>query len=472
MELRVRGSFARACNLLGSRSENTVMASGQTRRRILILGAAGRDFHDFNVVYRDDPEKQVVAFTATQIPGISGRRYPPSLSGPLYPEGIPIEDEARLEDLCRQHRVDDVVFAYSDVAHATVMHLASRALAMGANFVLLGPQHTMLTSKLPVFAVSAVRTGCGKSQTSRWLSRRLRDRGRKVAALRHPMPYGDLASEAVQRFATMADLDKHHCTAEEREEYEPHIASGTVVFAGVDYAAILAAAEAEADTIIWDGGNNDFPFIKPDLHIAVADALRPDQVTTHHPGEAVVRMADVVVINKIDTAEPGDVDRLANAIRRVNPSALQVRAASPVRLADAAAVAGKRAMVVEDGPTITHGEMRFGAGYVAARAAGVAAIVDPRPFATPEIRAVFDKFQHIGPVLPAMGYDEAQINGLRRTIDDSDADVVICGTPIDLAGLLKLKKPVVRASYDLVEPGELGAVVDRFLDQKLPGLKK
>jgi predicted GTPase len=441
------------------------MAPERARRRILILGAAGRDFHDFNVAYRDDPTAQVVAFTATQIPGIAGRRYPPSLSGPNHPEGIPIEDEAKLEALCAEHRVSEVVFAYSDVAHATVMHLASRALAAGASFVLLGPEETMLRSRLPVFAVSGVRTGSGKSQTSRWLSQKLRARGRKVAVLRHPMPYGDLASEAVQRFGSMADLTTHRCTAEEREEYEPHIATGTVVFAGVDYAAILAAAERESDTIIWDGGNNDFPFIRPDLHIAVVDALRPDQVTTHHPGEAVVRMADVVVINKVDSAEPGDVDRLAAAVRAVNPKAAQVRAASPVRLDDPEKVRGKRALVVEDGPTITHGEMRFGAGYVAARAAGASAIVDPRPFATPEIQAVFDRYNHIGAVLPAMGYDAAQLEGLRRTIDGSSADVVVSGTPIDLAALLHLNKSVVRARYDLAEPGELGSRVDAFLDE-------
>jgi len=437
------------------------------RTRVLILGAAGRDFHDFNVVYRNDPGTQVVAFTAAQIPGIAGRRYPPSLAGPLYPEGIPIEDEARLEELCQLHHVDQAVFAYSDVAHATVMHLASRALAAGADFVLLGPDRTMITSRLPVFAVSAVRTGCGKSQTSRWLGRRLRDRGRKVAVLRHPMPYGDLAVQAVQRFGAMADLDLHRCTAEEREEYEPHIAAGNLIFAGVDYGAILAAAEKEADTIIWDGGNNDFPFIKPGLHVAVADALRPDQVTTHHPGEAVVRMADIVILNKIDSAEQGDVERLADAVRAVNPRAKQIRAASPVRLDDAGAVAGKRVLVVEDGPTITHGGMRWGAGYVAARAAGAAEILDPRIAAAPEIRAVYDRYPHIGAVLPAMGYGDAQLDALRRTIDASAAEVVISGTPIDLAALLHVKKPVVRARYDLDEAGELGPLVDAFLDEEL-----
>lgn len=443
------------------------MPSDRARTRVLILGAAGRDFHDFNVAYRKDPDTEVVAFTATQIPGISGRRYPAALAGPLYPEGIPIEDEARLEDLSAQHRVQQVVFAYSDVAHAAVMHLASRALAMGADFVLLGPERTMLGSRLPVFAVSAVRTGCGKSQTSRWLGLRLRDRGLRVAVIRHPMPYGDLAAQAVQRFGSMADLDRQHCTAEEREEYEPHIAAGNLIFAGVDYAAILAEAEEEADVIIWDGGNNDFPFIKPDLHIAVADALRPEQVTTHHPGEAVVRMADIVILNKVDSAAPGAVDELAVRVRMVNPRARQIRAASPVRLDDPKIVAGKRVLVVEDGPTITHGEMRWGAGYVAARAANVAEIVDPRDSATPEISAVYETYPHIGAVLPAMGYGDAQLEGLRRTIEASAAEVVISGTPIDLARLVHIQKPVVRARYDLADAGELGALVDAALEREL-----
>jgi predicted GTPase len=444
------------------------MPSDRSRaRRILILGAAGRDFHDFNVAYRNDPDTRVVAFTATQIPGIAGRRYPASLAGPHYPDGIPIADEARLEELCELHGVEQVVFAYSDVAHATVMHLASRALAMGADFLLLGPDRTMLRSRLPVFAVSAVRTGCGKSQTSRWLGEHLRRRGLRVAVIRHPMPYGDLAEQAVQRYGTLADLDKHHCTAEEREEYEPHIAAGNLIFAGVDYAAILAAAEREADAIIWDGGNNDFPFIRPDLHLAVADALRPEQVTTHHPGEAVVRMADIVILNKIDSAAPGDVDRLAERVRQVNPLATQVRAASPVRLDDPGLVAGKRVLVVEDGPTITHGDMRWGAGYVAARASNVAEIVDPRASATPEIQAVYEKYPHIGAVLPAMGYDEAQLEGLRRTIEGSAAEVVISGTPIDLTALIRIGKPIVRARYDLVDDGTLAALVDGFLGKEL-----
>jgi len=323
----------------------------------VILGAAGRDFHNFNVVYRDDPSTRVVAFTAAQIPGIAHRRYPPSLAGSLYPDGIPIEDESGLEAICEREHVDRVVFAYSDVTHETVMHLASRALAAGADFTLLGPERTMLRADVPVIAISAVRTGCGKSQVARWLGRRLRERGLRVGVIRHPMPYGDLEKQRVQRFATRADLDAAECTTEEREEYEPHIASGAVVFAGVDYELVLQEAEKAADVIVWDGGNNDFPFVRPNLHIVVMDALRPGQATLYHPGEAVLRMADVVVVNKVDAASAHDVAVVEEEARRVNPRATLVRAASPVRLDDAAAVAGRRAIVVEDGPTITHGGM-------------------------------------------------------------------------------------------------------------------
>ncbi|MFO0760354.1 MAG: cyclic 2,3-diphosphoglycerate synthase [Byssovorax sp.] len=435
------------------------------RIRTIIVGAAGRDFHNFNVAYRDDPAVEVVAFTAAQIPGIGGRRYPPSLSGRLYPEGIPIADEKELEALCKTWGVQQVVFAYSDVAHTDVMHVGSRALAAGADFVLLGPDRTMLRSKRPVIAVSAVRTGSGKSQTSRFLSRYLKDRGLRVAVLRHPMPYGDLASERVQRFATMDDLKAEHCTAEEREEYEPHLAFGNVVFAGVDYAAILAQAEAESDVVIWDGGNNDFPFLRPDLHIGIADALRPEQVMTHHPGEAVLRMADVVVVNKVDSAAAADVQLTADSVLKINPKATIVKAASPVQLADPAQVAGKRALIVEDGPTITHGGMPYGAGYVAALQNGVGAIVDPRDSATPEIRAIYEKYRHIGEVLPAVGYDDAQLEALRRTINASSADVVISASPIDLAALIALDKPVVRARYEYADAGEptLTAQVDALL---------
>ena len=429
----------------------------------LLLGAAGRDFHVFNTVYRDDPTHRVVAFTAAQIPGIAQRRYPASLAGALYPDGIPIEEEAALEALCRTHGVRRVVFAYSDVTHEHVMHLGSRALACGADFVLHGPEATMLRSRRPVVAVSAVRTGCGKSQTARSVGARLAKAGLRVAALRHPMPYGDLAAERVQRFASRGDLDRARCTIEEREEYEPWVAMGAVIFAGVDYAAILAAAEEEADVLVWDGGNNDFPFVRPDLHLVLVDALRPDQLTTHHPGEAVLRMADVVVINKVDGAAAATIARLDAAVRAIRPSARVVRTASPPRITDAAAVRGRRVLVVEDGPTITHGGMPYGAGFVAAMRAG-AEIVDPRRRAAPEIAAVFAAHPHIGRVLPAMGYGEAQRAALRATIEASDAEVVVAGTPIDLAAVLGLTKPVMRVRYELEEVDEpgLGAVVDAF----------
>jgi len=434
-------------------------------RRVLILGAAGRDFHNFNVVFRDDPASIVVGFTASQIPGIAGRRYPAALAGSRYPDGIPIDDEAALEALCRSHEVDEVVFAYSDVPHEHVMHLASRALAAGADFVLLGPQRTMLRSERRVIAISAVRTGCGKSQIARWLSRRLRENGPRAAVLRHPMPYGDLAGERVQRFASLADLDAARCSAEEREEYEPHIGFGNVVFAGVDYAAILEAAQAEADVIVWDGGNNDLPFIRPDLHIVVLDALRPSQIATHHPGEAVARMADIAVINKVDAAPPADVEEAVGRFREINPRAIIVRAASPVRLSDVATVRDRRVLVVEDGPTITHGGMPFGAGYVAANAAGAAAIVDPRRTAVGAIRDVFERYPHIGPVLPAVGYDPEQLQALAATINAADADVVVSATPLDLARLIVINKTVVRARYEFADAGEptLGSIVDNFL---------
>ncbi|MCW8969731.1 MAG: cyclic 2,3-diphosphoglycerate synthase [Rhodospirillales bacterium] len=430
------------------------------------MGAAGRDFHNFNMVYRGDPSVEVVAFTAAQIPGISGRLYPPALAGVHYPDGIVIVPEDDLEMLCREKGVSQVVFAYSDIPHASVMHLASRALAAGANFLLLGPESTMLRARVPVVAVSAVRTGCGKSQTARWLSRRLADRGLRVGVLRHPMPYGDLERQGVQRFASVADLGAADCTIEEREEYEPHIEAGSVVFAGVDYGAILAQAEDESDIIVWDGGNNDFPFLHPDLHVVVTDALRPDQMDTHHPGEAVLRMADVVVLNKVRAASAEDVARASSAIRVVNPDAPLVKAASPVLLDDPGAVAGKSVLVVEDGPTITHGGMGYGAGYVAAVSCPGVRLIDPRSSAPPAIRAVFDEWPHIGAVLPAMGYGAAQRAALRETIVRSAADVVVAATPIDLATLLDLDMPVVRARYafeDGADPS-LGDILDRFLD--------
>jgi predicted GTPase len=435
--------------------------------KILILGAAGRDFHNFNVVYRDDPTVRVVAFTAAQIPGIAGRVYPPSLAGPLYPRGIPIEDEAELEEVCQRERVTQVILAYSDLAHEQVMHLASRALACGADFSLLGPQRTFISARVPVIAVSAVRTGCGKSQTARWLGKHLRQRGRRIAVLRHPMPYGDLERERVQRFASRADLDAAQCSAEEREEYEPHIEMGNLVFAGVDYADIVRRAEAEADLIVWDGGNNDFPFVRPSLHIVLVDALRPGQTTSHHPGEAVLRMADIVVVNKVDAASTAAVQQVIDEVRQVNPCAPLIRAASPVRLDDPEAVRGRRVLVVEDGPTITHGGMPYGAGYVAATNAGAAEIVDPRPAAAPEIAGVFSQYPHIRKVLPALGYGDVQLSGLQRTINDASADVVVAATPIDLAALLQVDKPIIRARYEYADAGEptLARQVDEFLTE-------
>jgi len=436
-------------------------------RRLVIVGAAGRDFHNFNVAYRDDPASRVVAFTGTQIPGIAGRRYPAELAGPLYPEGIPIVDESALEDVCRREAVDEVIFAYSDVDHAAVMHLASRSLAVGADFTLLGPKRTMLKSRLPVVAVSAVRTGCGKSQTSRFISRRLRRAGLRVAVLRHPMPYGDLVASRTQRFATLADLGTARCTNEEREEYEPHIEIGNVVFAGVDYAAILALAEEEADVLVWDGGNNDFPFLVPDLHVAIADALRPGHVASHHPGETVARMADVVVVNKVDAAAKADVQRVVDAVKAINPRALVVRAASPVTLDQPDLVKGRRVLVVEDGPTLTHGGMSYGAGFVAAVRAHAAEIVDPRAAAAPAIADVYAKYPHIGRILPAVGYDEAQLAALAQTMRRADCDVIVSASPIDLAARVSVGKPIVRARYEYADAGEptLGSLVDAFVSE-------
>ncbi len=436
--------------------------NARTPRRVVILGAAGRDFHTFLTLYRDDRAVEVVAFTAAQIPGIAGRRFPASLAGQHYPDGIEIAPEAGLEQLCRERAVDDVVFAYSDIRHEDVMHLASRAIAAGARFVLPGARESMLHSKKPVIAVSAVRTGCGKSQTSRYLSRHLKDRGFNVVLVRHPMPYGDLARQAVQRFAAPADLDAADCTIEEREEYEPPMRAGIVVYAGVDYRAILERAEREADLILWDGGNNDFPFFRPDLHIVVTDALRPDQLTTHHPGEAVLRMADIVVINKTDAAERETVARMSEAIASIVPRAAIVRAASPATLEDTSQVKGKRVLIVEDGPTVTHGGMSFGAGYSAVRDLPGVTIVDPRDSADADIASVYAAYPHIGPVLPAMGYGYAQRQSLAKTINASKADVVVSATPADLGRVLKLDKPVVRVTYDYrdTDPPHLADLVD------------
>lgn len=435
------------------------------RVRTLIMGAAGRDFHNFNVVYRDDPRYEVVGFTAAQIPNIADRRYPRELAGPLYPEGIPIFNEDELAALIGRLAVRQVVFSYSDVSYVYVMHRAAIANAAGADFVLLGPSATMLKSQKPVIAICAVRTGAGKSQTTRRVARLLRDRGLKVAVIRHPMPYGDLVAERVQRFATLADLERHHCTIEEIEEYEPHIVSGSVVYAGVDYAAILKEAESDADVILWDGGNNDLPFYRPALHLVVADPLRLGNELTYHPGEANLRMADVVVINKIDTADLHATEQLRDHIRAANPHAVIVEAASPVTADHADLVTGRKVLVVEDGPTVTHGEMRFGAGTVLARKFGAREIIDPRPFAVGSIAETFLTYPAIGPLLPAMGYGDEQVRDLEATIDRVPCDVVVVGTPIDLSRLVKIRQPVVRVRYELQEIGQpdLAGVISNFL---------
>jgi predicted GTPase len=444
------------------------MGTPGRRTRLLIMGAAGRDFHNFNRIYRDDPASEVVAFTAAQIPDIAGRRYPAALAGPLYPEGIPIVDETELEALCKAYRIDRVVFSYSDVSHTDVMHAASIALAQGADFLLLGPNRTMLEASVPVIACCAVRTGCGKSQTTRWLSGRLQAQGLKAAVIRHPMPYGDLEKQAVQRFARLADLDAADCTVEEREEYEPHLALGNTVFAGIDYAEIVPRAEREADIILWDGGNNDFPFVRPDLLIVLADPLRPGHETAYHPGEAVLRMADIVLIGKTNSAAEADVRRVADSARRLNPRAPILRGASVVQLDQPEKVAGKRVLVVEDGPTLTHGGMAYGAGYVAAREAGAGEIVDPRAFAAEEIAGLYRRYPHIGKVLPAVGYHPRQLKALRETINAAPADAVITATPCDLAALIAIDKPVFRAGYEFAEMGKpsLSGLIDRFLRDK------
>ncbi len=444
------------------------MPDEEKTARIVIMGAAGRDFHNFNTVYRDNPAYQVVAFTATQIPEIAGRRYPSSLAGSLYPEGIPIVDEAELDTLCRSEQIDQVVFSYSDISHSVVMHKASIVLAAGADFLLLGPERTMLKAKVPVIAVCAVRTGCGKSQTTRWIAQQLKQNGLKVAVIRHPMPYGDLERQAVQRFASMAELDAADCTIEEREEYEPHLALGSVVYTGVDYARIMQLAEEESDIILWDGGNNDFSFIRPDLHIVLVDPLRPGHETTHHPGEAVLRMADIVLVAKSNSASDADIQRVTDSACQINPNATVVRGASPVRLDDEGSVRGKRVLVVEDGPSITHGGMAYGAGFVAATQAQAAEIIDPRADAVGEISTVYTSYPHIGAVLPAVGYHPSQLQALQQTINASSADVVISATPCDLGALIAINKPIVRARYDFAEVGEpgLGTLIEQFLQQK------
>ena len=418
------------------------------KRRVLIMGAAGRDFHNFNTVFRDDPGTEVVAFTATQIPYIDDRSYPASLSGPSYPDGIPIHDESELTRLIREHEVDDVVFAYSDVRHEYVMSKGSEAMAAGANFLLLGPEATMLDAKIPVVAVTAVRTGVGKSQTTRAIAGALRELGKKVVAVRHPMPYGDLEKQRVQRYGELADLDRYDCTIEEREEFEPHITSGTIIYAGVDYGDILERAQAEADVLLWDGGNNDLPFYLPTVHIALVDPLRAGHELRYHPGETNLRMADVVIVNKMDSAEPGQVAQLDATIASVNPDAVVVHANSAVSVDDGESIRGKRVLVVEDGPTLTHGEMKIGAGVVAAQRGGAAEIVDPRPWAVGTIEETFRKYD-VGAVLPAMGYSEGQLAEMEKIIDAADVDLVVIGTPIDLRHVIDIRKPAVRVRYDL-----------------------
>lgn len=424
------------------------------RDKVIIMGAAGRDFHNFNVYFRDNPAYEVVAFTATQIPNIEGRLYPPALSGALYPKGIPIYPESDLTKLIKEHQIDQVIFAYSDVAHEAVMHRASTAMAAGADFRLLGPNATMVKSTKPVVAICAVRTGSGKSQTTRAVVLALRGMGKRVVAIRHPMPYGDLVKQAVQRFATLEDLDKHETTIEEREEYEPHIVSGTVIYAGIDYEKILRQAENEADIILWDGGNNDFSFYRPDLNIVVVDPHRPGHEMTYHPGETNLRMADVVLINKVDTANAEDINRVRANIRVANPQATVVEAASPIFVDDPNAIQGKRVLVVEDGPTLTHGEMAFGAGVVAANKYGAAEIIDPRPYAVGSIKETYAKYPTTGRVLPAMGYGSKQVNELEETINTAPVDLVLIATPIDLRRVIHIHHDSQRVRYELQEIGQ------------------
>ena len=435
------------------------------KRRILILGAAGRDFHDFNVLYRNEPSVEVVGFTATQIPDIAGRRYPASLAGDSYPDGIPIFPEEDLSRLVRDQAVDDVVFAYSDVTHEHVMHVGSIAQAAGARFVLPGVEETMIRSKVPVVSICAVRTGCGKSQTTRAVCRRLLDAGHRVVAVRHPMPYGDLEKQAVQRFAELEDMDRAECTIEEREEYEPHIAMGTIIYSGVDYEKILRQAEKEADVIVWDGGNNDTPFFKAGLEIVVADPHRPGHELTYYPGESNFRRADVIIINKMNTAPDTGIDEVRRNIARFNPDAVVVDADSPVTVEEPGAVKGKRVLAVEDGPTLTHGEMTYGAAVVAAREGGAAELVDPRPHAVRSIASTLEKYPQTTNLLPAVGYGEQQIKDLETTINKVDCDLVLIGTPIDLRRVVNLNKPALRVRYELAErqDGQLGRLLAEFM---------
>jgi len=430
------------------------------------MGAAGRDFHNFNVYFRENEEYKVVAFTATQIPGIEERTYPPELAGPNYPNGIPIYPEERLPELIRKYNVDEVVFAYSDVSHEYVMHRASIALAAGADFRLMGPSTTMLKAKVPVVSVGAVRTGCGKSQTSRKVAKILKSNGYRVVVIRHPMPYGDLRKQVCQRFATFEDLEKYECTIEEREEYEPHLRNGIVVYAGVDYEKILREAEKEADIIVWDGGNNDLPFYKPNLHIVVADPHRPGHELKYHPGEVNLRMADVVVINKVDTAEPENIEKVEENVRAVNPKAIIIKAKSPMTVENPELIKDKRVLVIEDGPTLTHGGMPYGIGAIAAEKFGAKELIDPRPYAVGSIVEAYKKYTHLGPILPALGYGEQQIRELEETINRAPCEVVVVGTPIDLRKLIKIDRPAVYVRYELQEVGSPN--LREILEERFP----
>ncbi len=434
-------------------------------KRVVIMGAAGRDFHNFNMFFRDNKDFEVVAFTATQIPDIAGRKYPKELAGKLYPKGIPIYDEKDLPKIIRDKKIDLVVFSYSDISHEDVMHKASIVLAEGASYMFLGPKETMLESSKPVISICAVRTGCGKSQTTRRVSQILRKAGKKVVAVRHPMPYGDLNKQRVQRFASLQDLDRHNCTIEEREEYEPHIVNGVTVYAGVDYEEILRQAEKEANVILWDGGNNDIPFFKSDLEIVVVDPHRPGHEIMYHPGETNARRADVIVINKVDTADIESIEEVRYNIDQVNRKAIVIEAASPLQVSEPMAIRGKKVLVVEDGPTLTHGEMAYGAGVMAARKFGAKELVDPRPYAVASIQETYKKYPDIGILLPAMGYGEKQIKDLEKTINRTKCDLVVIATPIDLARLIKINKPSVRVGYSLAEIGNpnLEDVLKKFL---------
>ncbi len=436
-------------------------------RRVLILGAAGRDFHNFNLIFRNKPEFDVVAFTANQIPDIAGRKYPPELAGALYPQGIPIVEEHRMEEIIRDEEVDIVVFSYSDVKHETLMHLASRAVGSGADFWLLGAQRTQLQSAVPVVSVCAVRTGCGKSPVSRRVAAELRKQGWKPVVIRHPMPYGDLAAQCCERFATMADLDRYECTIEEREEYEPHLAEGTIVYAGVDYYEIMKAAEQDGDVILWDGGNNDTSFYRPDLDMVVLDPHRPGHELAYYPGEVNFRTAHVLIINKVDTANPDAVETVRRNIAQHNPTAKVIETACRVTIADPGSIAGKRVLVIEDGPTLTHGEMRYGAGIVAADRYKAGEVVDPRPYAVGSIKKTFEKFPHLGKLLPAMGYSDTQRHELQETIQRVPCDVVLVATPIDLARTIHIDKPSIRVRYEVEELGtpEIPRLIEQFTQQ-------